>query len=129
MTLEEKAKLANESFYKAFNSQNLEKMREVWSNLGQVSCVHPGWPPLNNYESIIKSWKDIFENTDNMEIKLSEIEALVTDDLAWVRCQENLFSISMTGVQASKVFATNLFQRIGEDWKMVLHHASHLPQV
>jgi hypothetical protein len=129
MTLEEKAKLANESFYKAFNSQGLEEMRGVWSNSGQVSCVHPGWPPLNSYESIIKSWKDIFENTDNMEIKLSEVEALVAEDLAWVRCQENLFSISMTGVQASKVFATNLFQRIGEDWKMVLHHASHLPQV
>ena len=127
MILEEEAKAANEGFYKAFNSQNLVGMQKVWSNLETVSCIHPGWPPLNGYDSIIKSWKDIFNNTDNMEIKLSEVEALVSDDLAWIRCQENLFSISMTGVQASKVIATNLFQKFENDWKMVLHHASHLP--
>ena len=129
MNLEKEAKEANGTFYKAFNSQNLGEMRKVWSNLGQISCIHPGWPPINNYESIIKSWQDIFENTDNMEIKLSDVEVSITDDFAWVRCQENLFSISMSGVQASKVFATNLFQKVGKDWKMVLHHASHLPQV
>jgi|TARA_B110000438_G_C15671248_1_gene588259 ketosteroid isomerase-like protein len=127
MILEEEAKAANERFYKAFNSQNLLGMQGVWSTLGPVSCIHPGWPPLNGYESIIKSWKDIFSNTDNMEIKLSEVEALVSDDLAWIRCQENLFSISMTGVQASKVISTNLFQMFENEWKMVLHHASHLP--
>ena len=128
MILEEEAKAANEGFYKAFNAKDLKKMKDVWTDLGQISCVHPGWPPINSYESIIKSWKDIFDNTDNMEIKLSEVEVSISGGFAWVRCQENLFSISMTGVQASKVFATNLFQKIGENWKMVLHHASHLPQ-
>ncbi len=128
MTPEEQAKAANEGFYKAFNSQNLANMKEIWSNLGQVSCIHPGWPPIHNYELIIKSWKDIFENTDNLEIKLSDVEVLISGDLAWIRCQENLFSITMSGVQASKVFATNLFHKIGNDWKMALHHASNLPQ-
>ena len=128
MNLEEEAKAANENFYKAFNAQDLKNMKEVWIDFGQVSCVHPGWPPINSYKSIIKSWKDIFNSTDNMEIKLSNVETLISGNLAWVRCEENLFSITMSGVQASKVFATNLFQKVGEDWKMVLHHASHLPQ-
>lgn len=128
MKIEQEARAANESFYRAFNSKSLTDMKGVWSDLGQISCIHPGWPPINSYDSIIKSWKDIFDNTDNMDIKLSDVEVLITDDFAWVRCQENLFSITISGVQTSKVFATNLFKKVGERWKMVLHHASHLPQ-
>ncbi len=128
MTLDEEAKAANEGFYNAFNAQSLTNMKEVWSDLDRISCIHPGWPPIHGYEPIINSWKGIFDNTDNMEIKLSDVETLISGDFAWVRCQENLFAITMSGVQASKVFATNLFQKVGEDWKMVLHHASHLPQ-
>ena len=38
---------ANENFYKAFNSRDLDAMKKVWSSNEKVTCVHPGWNPLN----------------------------------------------------------------------------------
>ncbi len=118
---------ANQTFYRAFNSQDLDLMREIWWNDNSVLCVHPGWQALNGWDSIIRSWNDIFENTDNLEIKLSDTNVIASKDLAWVTCHENLFIITENGVSTSRVFATNLFKNVGEDWKMVSHHASSVP--
>ena len=118
---------ANQSFYDAFNKQDLDGMQQVWIRDPSATCIHPGWPVLRGFDPIIKSWQDIFENTDHMEIKLSDVQVVAADDLVWVSCQENLFSINMAGVQTTQVHATNLFKRVSGDWKMILHHAAALP--
>lgn len=118
---------ANQGFYDAFNKQNLDAMKSLWSENDSAICIHPGWPVLNGYAAIVDSWAGIFENTEHMEIRLSDVNLLVSGDMAWVSCQENLFSINMSGVQSSKVHATNLFQQENGQWKMVLHHAAALP--
>ncbi len=104
---------ANQNFYDAFNKQDLEGMQQVWIRDASATCVHPGWPVLRGFDPIIKSWQDIFENTDHMEIKLSNVQVVAAAELVWVSCQENLFSINMSGVQTTQVHATNLFKRVG----------------
>ena len=59
---------ANESFYKAFNARDLDAMKNVWGSHGKVTCVHPGWVPLNGLKPIIDSWEGIFKNSGNMDI-------------------------------------------------------------
>lgn len=127
MLRENQALAANEKFYQAFNKQSVERMLKVWHNDPESVCVHPGWEALNGFAAIMKSWQDIFENTDSMDIKLSDVAVSSSKDLAWVRCQENLFTISMSGVQTTRVYATNIFLFVDEEWKMVLHHASPVP--
>lgn len=118
---------ANQGFYDAFNRQNLDMMKAVWLDGGESVCIHPGWPVLRGFDPIIKSWGDIFDHTDHLEIKLTDVNVLVAGELAWVSCQENLFSINMQGVQQAAVHATNLFKRDNGAWKMVLHHAAAVP--
>ncbi len=120
---------SNQLFYDAFNKQDLAMMKDVWQDDVGARCIHPGWPVLKGYEDIIKCWDVIFRNNQHMEFKVSDVDVMIHDDFAWVSCQENLFSIKMTGVQSSKVHATNLYQRIGDEWKMILHHAAALPTV
>ena len=120
---------SNQSFYDAFNKQDLGRMKAVWQDDACARCIHPGWPVLKGYGKIIQSWEDIFSHNQHMEIQVSDVEVVIHEDIAWVSCQENLFSIKTTGVQSSKVHATNLFQRVGDDWKMILHHAAAIPIV
>jgi ketosteroid isomerase-like protein len=127
MINEEKAQSANERFYAAFNKRDIEAMKEVWGNDEKATCVHPGWPPLQGFEPILKSWAGIFENSGNMEIRISDVRVLTSENLAWVSCVEKLFTIAESGVLASEVFATNLFHTEGDIWKMVMHHASPAP--
>ena len=127
MKNEDKAQSANEQFYKAFNKRDIEAMKRVWENDERITCVHPGWSPLNGFEPILNSWAGIFENSGNMEIRISDVRVLASEDLAWVSCTEKLFTIAESGVLASQVFATNLFHLEGDVWKMVMHHASPVP--
>lgn len=120
---------ANQHFYDALNKQNLALMKEVWQDDVGARCIHPGWPVLKGYMEIIRSWEDIFNHNQHMEIKVSDADIMIQDDFAWVSCQENLFSIKMIGVQSSKVHATNLFQKVDGEWKMILHHAAAIPTV
>ena len=62
-----------------------------------------------------------------MEIQISDVQVLASEDLAWDSCIEKLYTIAESGVLASQVFATNLFHLEGDVWKMVMHHASPVP--
>ena len=127
MADEDSAITANEKFYKAFNARDLSAMKEIWSSHQNVTCVHPGWSPLNGFEPIIDSWQGIFKNSGNMDIQISDINMLTSNDLAWVSCVEKLYTIASHGVLASKVFSTNLFELSKGGWKMIMHHASPIP--
>ena len=127
MSDQDSAITANEKFYKAFNARDLSAMKEIWSSHQNVTCVHPGWSPLNGFEPIIDSWQGIFKNSGNMDIQISDINMLVSNDLAWVSCVEKLYTIASHGVLASKVFSTNLFKLNQDGWKMIMHHASPMP--
>ena len=129
MIKEELAIAVNEKFYKAFNARDLDAMKSVWSSQGNVSCVHPGWSPLNGFEPIMESWQGIFKNSGNMDIQVSDVTVTASEDLAWVSCVENLYTIASNGVLASKVFSTNLFQINEGSWKMIMHHASPMPSL
>ena len=115
---------ANQKFYNAFNKNDIELMIDIWLNDPTSQCIHPGWDVLNGFESIMSSWQKIFTAAQDLEIKISHVEVISSESLAWVTCQENLFSIVSSGVQLSKVHSTNLFKKINGDWKMTLHHAS-----
>ena len=129
MIKEELAIAINEKFYKAFNARDLDAMKSVWSSQGNVICVHPGWSPLNGFEPIMESWQGIFKNSGNMDIQVSDITVTASEDLAWVSCVEQIYTIASNGVLASKVFSTNLFQLNEESWKMIMHHASPMPSL
>ena len=127
MSDQDSAITANEKFYKAFNARDLSAMKEIWSSHQNVTCVHPGWSPLNGFEPIIDSWQGIFKISGNMDIQISDINMLTSNDLAWVSCVEKLYTIASHGVLASKVFSTNLFKLNQDGWKMIMHHASSMP--
>lgn len=129
MSVEQEILATNESFYQAFNRGDLDLMKSVWAQNDTVACIHPGWEVLRGFDTIIQSWENIFVGSENLEIKLSDIKVTGAGSMVWVSCQENLFAMSMSGVQVSKVHATNLFEKIEGQWKMVLHHASSVPQL
>lgn len=129
MSLEKEVLETNDNFYQAFNRGDLDLMKSVWAQNDFVTCIHPGWEVIRGFDIIIQSWENIFTGSENLEIKLSDIKVTGEGDMVWVSCQENLFALSMSGVQVSKVHATNLFENVEGQWKMVLHHASSVPQM
>lgn len=117
-------KQANQGFYRAFESLDVHKMRGVWAQSEDISCVHPGWPLLKGFEQVMESWKRIFENTSMMQFTITGAVIRVEGDSAWVMGTENIATLVDGKVAEAKVQATNIFIKRDGRWLMVHHHGS-----
>lgn len=115
---------ANHAFYEAFESLDIARMDRVWAHEEYVTCIHPGWSLRSGWPQVRDSWVLIFNNTFSMKFQLSEVQIQVAGDLAWVICVENITSQQSDEPQESRVLATNLYERIGNEWLLIHHHGS-----
>ncbi len=115
---------ANRSFYEAFQSLDVEKMEKVWARDPSIICIHPGWRKLSGWGPIMSSWERIFENVFEMKFELGDTNVSISGDLAVVVVEEDLTQRGYDGISRSQVIATNVYERIGDAWFMVMHHGS-----
>jgi ketosteroid isomerase-like protein len=118
---------ANERFYKALGTRDLELMDTVWIKDSRAGCVHPGWVMLQGWQAIRQSWENVFDPRDQVDIKLSGISVEVKGDVAWLTCIQELTYINRDPVMMNVSQSTNIFERHDSGWLMVLHHASPIP--
>jgi ketosteroid isomerase-like protein len=115
---------ANKTFYEAFESLDIARMDKVWAHQDYVTCIHPGWTIRSGWPNVRDSWVLIFNNTFSMKFELTDVMVQVAGDIAWVICVENLTTQQSDEPQQARVLATNLYERIGDEWLMIHHHGS-----
>jgi ketosteroid isomerase-like protein len=125
---DERAELveANARFYRVFETQDLAEMDQVWAHGEHVRCVHPGWALLEGWDAVRQSWEAIFKASGEMRFSLGDVQARVSGELGWVTCAENILSQVRGNIAVTTLVATNVFERQVVEWRMVLHHASHI---
>jgi ketosteroid isomerase-like protein len=115
---------ANLKFYRAFESLELENMEKVWLKDRQIVCIHPGWRKLSGWGPVMQSWERIFDGVFEMTFELGDVDVIMTGDLAVVVVEENLTQRGYDGTMKTQVLTTNVFEHIGNEWFMVMHHGS-----
>lgn len=125
--IEEEVLEANSRFYKALRDADLVSLQEVWTDGPTAKCVHPGWPMLYGWEAIKESWKNIFQAGPPAEIEISDAKAYVSGDLAWVICIEKIIQRAGSETRLGYAQSTNVYERCGSSWRLVIHHASPVP--
>ena len=117
MTGEDEILAANAAYYRAFRMGADALMGRVWQD-GEITCVHPGWPPIHGRAAVLASYRGIMSNPNQPEVGCQDEQVFITGDVARVICVE-----AVSGV---RLIATNLFLRTGTDWRMIHHQASLL---
>lgn len=118
----------NKIFYEAIGNNDLELMETVWVTDHRAKCIHPGWPILIGWESIKKSWENIFVAGGIAGVRITDIHVELTDEVCWVTCVEHISHIISDKIAINLIQATNVFEDTGDDkWNIVLHHASAIP--
>ncbi len=112
---------ANEAFYAAFAARDMASMNSVWSRRDDVTCIHPGWPPVVGHASVMKSWRSILLHPAAPQITCHQAQARVFDNLAYVICYER--------VDGSFLIATNIFLREENSWRLFHHQAGATPPI
>jgi ketosteroid isomerase-like protein len=115
---------ANQAFYAAFETLDIAEMDKIWAHQEYVTCIHPGWALRTGWPEVRDSWVLIFNNTFSMKFELTEVQVQVAGDVAWVICVENITAQQSEEPQKTRVLATNLYERIGDEWLMIHHHGS-----
>ena len=72
---------ANEAFYAAMENLDIKNMESVWLREPYITCAHAGWPLLEGWGPIMKSWERIFDQTFEMKILINEIRVRVSGDI------------------------------------------------
>ncbi|MEJ7765893.1 MAG: nuclear transport factor 2 family protein, partial [Acidimicrobiales bacterium] len=48
--------LANQAFYTAFETRDLDVMSALWERSSRVTCTHPGWSTLRGWPHVQASF-------------------------------------------------------------------------
>ena len=126
-TPEEALRSANQRFYAAFESLDMNQMDAVWAHDDAVQCVHPGWNMLLGWEEVRERWARIFANTKRVRVVLSGVWIRVEGDVGWVGCTAHVTTASADSIDDAIVQATNIFILREGRWLLATHHASPLP--
>ncbi len=115
----------NREFYRAFESTDLDAMSDLWEHSDRVTCVHPGWEPLQGWAKVSASWMALFSGGQPLQFIITDEHASVSGDTAWVALEEHLVPGDLSdGRSAGTVAALNVYVRVGGRWLMVAHHGS-----
>jgi ketosteroid isomerase-like protein len=119
---------ANAAFYAAVESGDVEEILAVWDDTDDISCVHPGWPPVRGRSRVRRSWAVIMANTAYLQFFPTEVEVTIDGEIAIVGCEHSVMArITETegGLgETARVVATNVFRRRNDGWRLWAHHAS-----
>ncbi|HLH76739.1 MAG TPA: nuclear transport factor 2 family protein [Candidatus Binataceae bacterium] len=114
----------NAAFYRAFESLELAQMEAIWHRAPHIICIHPGWRPLLGWGPIMNSWEGIFASAFEVKVEVTEVQLTLDGGLAVIVVEETLTQRDYDGVSRATVLATNVFQLVGAQWKLILHHGS-----
>ena len=113
---------ANAAFYDAFQSCDVAKMKAVWSDSDDVTCVHPGHPLISGADLVLNSWRALFSSAGGMpKLEAQRQRVVLRGSAAWVTCNE-----APEG-EPSALEAINVFERRDGRWRVSASEASPRP--
>jgi len=115
---------AESAFYAAFEALDGERMRELWAESADVSCVHPGGPLLTGRDAVVQSWVEIFDAADPPRMEYRVLRRRQAEDLAVHLVEEHIRASGSKPGAAAVVFATNVYTLTDRGWRLISHHAS-----
>jgi ketosteroid isomerase-like protein len=119
---------ANETFYQALESRDIDVMDRIWLHEGWVRCVHPGRDALVGWPAVRRSFQEVFANTRLLHVTPTAVDVMVFGEIGVIACVENITLASEDEMGMTAAQATNIFRLTDTaGWRMMHHHASTAP--
>jgi uncharacterized protein (TIGR02246 family) len=120
---------AETAFYEAFERGDLAAMMAVWLERDDIVCVHPRGPRLVGFNAVRDSWSQIFAGgPSQLRIRASDVRNFDGNNVAVRALVEVLTSSAQPSAPPQSVCATNVYELTDGGWRMVLHHATPMPE-
>lgn len=111
----------------AFERGDLPAMMAVWAESDSVVCIHPRGPRLVGFDAVRESWMQIFAGGGTrLRIASTEVRRFEGPNVSVRALVEVISAPGQAGAQP--VCATNVYELTPDGWRMVLHHATPMPE-
>jgi ketosteroid isomerase-like protein len=126
----EAVRAANAAFYAALSSRDAKRMTALWANKPYV--VNMG-PRIKTFavgydEAVAKWWPTAFEFFQELNVTPTVAQVQTDGKVGWVHGNESATAVSKNGPMKFTTFFTNIFEKDGDRWLIVSHHAQPIPQ-
>ena len=121
---------ANSAYLAAFSARDIAAMEAAWTKSTDVAAIHPfSRAPLSGWDAVRASYVETFGRFKDVAVTTNEAHVAVNGNTAWVVGTETLRGHRPNGEAfTAPSMSTNIFQKLGDRWLMVLHHAAGVPQ-
>lgn len=118
---------AEDAFYRALERADLSAMMAVWAEDEEVVCIHPGGGRLIGLDAVRDSWRQIFSHGPRLRFELLDLR-VHTVRLQSLHTLYERITIDGNKSNAHLTLATNVYLLTPSGWRMLVHHASPLPE-
>jgi ketosteroid isomerase-like protein len=120
---------ANHVFDEALSARDIAAMDTIWAHEPYVVAVHPASKtPIIGWDAVRKSWEATFDRFAEISVSMQDPQIRISENVAWVVGLEEIRGKLKNGEAAGfTALTTNMFEKIGGRWLMVLHTTSRVP--
>jgi ketosteroid isomerase-like protein len=122
---------AEDAYYDAIESGDAEAMIRVWEASADIACLLPMTPLLQGPE-VPAMWQSMFGQGVAFDIQVRHLGWIMGDDLALHLIEERVAPPADAAGErppqsTPPVYASNLFRRGADGWRLVVHQNSPVP--
>ena len=117
---------AEDAFYDAIDENDLSAMMAVWENSDDVACLLPMQPLVRGRNRLREAWTPMLKGEFSIDIEVRHIHWIEASGLAIHLVQETA-NIGGQAQQQPPVYATNIYRKSEDGWRLVLHQNSPTP--
>lgn len=113
---------AENAFYEAMRTGNLDALMDVFAEDEEIVCIHPNGQRMIGHRAIRNSWKSVFNGNRHLQVTISRY---ISWDSALMSIHNIIERIAIEGDNSELLLAaTNVYVRGAKGWRMLIHHAS-----
>lgn len=110
-------------FYEGLQQGKLDQVMAAWADDDEIACVHPGGARLVGTAAVRAGFEAILAQ-GNLALEPLRVRRLHTLGCAVHHVAERISANTPDGPQSAWVWATNVYIKTPQGWRMVAHHAS-----
>lgn len=117
---------AEAAFYDALEHADLARLMLVWADDEEIACILPGGMRVVGHAAVRAAWRDILAAGPAL-VRPSRIVAIPSMMSMVHTLIERIAAPASAGPRAACRYATNVYHKGPNGWRLVLHHACEAP--
>ena len=117
---------AEDAFYDALDEGDMDTMRALWDDADEVICLLPMMPVTVGRQTTLQSWEPLLGGQAKIDIEVHHLRWIETPEMA-IHVVEEKVTVAGQPRQQPPMYATNLYRKREDGWRMIMHQNSPTP--